>query len=68
MTRCKARLMTWSKERYREHKGTIETKLAHIKSLQEINLGYHNEKLKQLQKEVDLMLEVDDLKWKQRTK
>lgn len=56
--------MTWSKEKYREHKGTIETKLAQIKHLQEINLGYHTKEVKQLQKEVDLMLEVDNLKWK----
>lgn len=68
LQRCKESLKKWSKETVNKQRGSITAKLNHISKLQNLNVGDHTSSIKQLQKEVDGLLEEEDVRWKQRAK
>lgn len=68
LKRCKKRFMSWSKATFKNQKGLINAKLSKIKLLQEANIGNCNESISTLKKEVDKLLEEEDISWKQRAK
>lgn len=68
LQRCKAKLIHWSKVNFGNSKRIISTKHSQISKLQESNHGERGNNIKALQKEVDLLLEKEDIKRKQKPK
>lgn len=68
LQRCKARLMSWSKVTFGNFKRTINSTLSQLPRLQELNKCEIGDKIKVLKGEVNLLLEEEDVKWKQRAK
>lgn len=58
---CSGSLLDWARYRKRN-------RLKEIKKLQTDEGPYNSERIKQLQKEVGTLLEIEDLKWRQRAK
>ncbi|KAF5452148.1 hypothetical protein F2P56_027178 [Juglans regia] len=64
----KGALMSWSKHLDKEKGRSLREKSERLKQLQGME-GIHNiEEIKGLQREIGEMLEIEDLKWKQRAK
>lgn len=68
LNRCKESLQKWSKLAYKNQKKLITTKFSLIKYLQEANEGENTYRIRSSKKEVEGLLEEEDLKWKQRAK
>ncbi|XP_042942689.1 uncharacterized protein LOC122276859 [Carya illinoinensis] len=68
LQRCQEELFMWSKANNQNLKHVIFTKRNQIKHLQSINQGDRNSEIFELKREVDSLLEEEDLRWKQRAK
>ncbi|XP_042939571.1 uncharacterized protein LOC122274613 [Carya illinoinensis] len=65
---CKTRLQVWSKLKGGGKNRTLQQKRILLKELQLLNKGDLNNEIKGLQSEVDVMLEEEEIKWRQRSK
>ncbi|XP_042942686.1 uncharacterized protein LOC122276857 [Carya illinoinensis] len=65
---CRNKLKSWSKEAFRNHKRLLNQKREVLRQLQESDLGQHSSQIKSIQRELDGLLEEEELKWRQRAK
>ncbi|XP_042958118.1 uncharacterized protein LOC122293667 [Carya illinoinensis] len=65
---CKSRLTQWSKKTFDIAKREVCAQMDYISTLQERNTGQLTEEIKQAQQEANKLLEVENIKWKQRAK
>ncbi|XP_042976245.1 uncharacterized protein LOC122307416 [Carya illinoinensis] len=68
LKQCKEKLLQWSMKKMGNSKKELKSKLSQLDALQTINIGHLTENTKQLTKEVDGLLEAENLKWQQRAK
>ncbi|XP_042972741.1 uncharacterized protein LOC122304536 [Carya illinoinensis] len=68
LKRCSEELTQWSKATSQSTKHVIQSKRNQIKQLQSTNRGDRNAEIYQLKREVDTLMEEEDLRWKQRAK
>ncbi|XP_042974748.1 uncharacterized protein LOC122306386 [Carya illinoinensis] len=68
LTKCKQKLLQWSKAFIDASKHTLNEQLSHLSKLQKKNKYHLNEVIKKVQKSINSLLEEDNLRWKQRTK
>ncbi|XP_042954620.1 uncharacterized protein LOC122291035 [Carya illinoinensis] len=65
---CRKKLQSWSKEAFRTHKRLLDQKGERLRRLQDSNTGQFSCLIKTIQKEIDELLEEEELKWRQRAK
>lgn len=65
---CGATLTGWSKQKPRDSEGELRRKTDRLKEQQEEGEGLKSEEVQELQGELGLLLEQEDLKWRQRAK
>ncbi|XP_041025435.1 uncharacterized protein LOC121265832 [Juglans microcarpa x Juglans regia] len=68
LQRCQDKLKIWAKANFGNTKRSINNKLSQLSKLQESHKGERDDRFKSLSKEVEGLLEEDNLKWKQRAK
>ncbi|XP_042950260.1 uncharacterized protein LOC122282371 [Carya illinoinensis] len=68
MQYCQQKLPQWSKQKFGNSKRRIQDQLAHLSFLQDRNTGHLTEEIKKVQRGVEVSLETDNMKWKQRAK
>ncbi|XP_042969022.1 uncharacterized protein LOC122301695 [Carya illinoinensis] len=65
---CRKKLQSWSKKAFRTQKRLLDQKRERLRRLQDSNTGQFSCLIKIIQKEIDELLEEEELKWRQRTK
>jgi hypothetical protein len=68
LDRCKIELQKWSRAKFGQAKRTIKQLSTKLQCLQEEEKPENLENIKRLQGELNLLLEMEDMKWKQRAK
>ncbi|XP_042972967.1 uncharacterized protein LOC122304769 [Carya illinoinensis] len=68
LRKCKEGLVKWSNTILIQQRKVIQSKLAQLAILQEDNTGADNSTIRELQRELDKLLEEENVKWKQRAK
>jgi hypothetical protein len=68
LDRCKSKLQRWSREKFGKNECLIKDKTKALTELQSLDGPEHNEAIKTLQHEIDVLLEYEDTRWKQRAK
>jgi hypothetical protein len=68
LSACQKDLAQWSKEKFGRDTEILKQKRKRLLQLQGNNSPSHVEDIKQIQKEIDDLLEREDIKWKQRAK
>ncbi|XP_042942883.1 uncharacterized protein LOC122277065 [Carya illinoinensis] len=65
---CQQKLTQWSKQKFGYSKKRIQDQLAHLSYLQDRNSGHLIDEIKKVQREVGVILDSDNMRWKQRAK
>lgn len=68
LAQCRRGLKSWSIARKQDYSFAITSKLARLKELQNQEAPTNMEEIKSLQKELNILLEQEDIRWKQRAK
>ncbi|CAI9767368.1 unnamed protein product [Fraxinus pennsylvanica] len=68
LARYREKLMYWSKHNAGVARKELKVNLKKLQSLQSINQGDLNGRIKDTQKQIDVLLEDEEIKWKQRSK
>jgi hypothetical protein len=68
LAQCKKTIQIWVKKSVQEVEGIIRTKTKKLEKIQEGAEGFNREEEKALRGEIDVLLEQEELKWKQRAK
>ncbi|XP_042969164.1 uncharacterized protein LOC122301866 [Carya illinoinensis] len=68
LTHCRNSLQQWSKNFHRQKGLLLKQKSALLKNLQDGNSGDNSNNIRALQKEVGILMEEEDIKWRQRAK
>ncbi|XP_042950258.1 uncharacterized protein LOC122282367 [Carya illinoinensis] len=63
-----SRLQSWAKSSGGNHQQLVRQKRELLQHMQELNVGDINGQIKETQEEVDVLLEEEELKWRQRAK
>lgn len=68
LKRCQQALTTWSSTKLRNSTKIIEKKTKQLERLQRDEDPGSRDQILKLQREIDLLLEMEDIRWKQRAK
>ncbi len=68
LTGCKDALSGWSSSKYGDIGRNIKALTLQLERLQRVESPTNLEEINQIQKDIDKLMEMEDLKWKQRAK
>lgn len=68
LSRCSGALSMWSRNHEKNKEKVIKEKSSRLHRLQLEEGSHHIEERKMIQRELGQLLEMEDLKWRQRTK
>ncbi|CAI9772174.1 unnamed protein product [Fraxinus pennsylvanica] len=68
LMRCREKLQFWARSNARDARKVLQVNMQKLRSLQNVNQGDLNGRIKDIKNQVDALLAEEEIKWRQRSK